>query len=446
MKASRYNVRVPAPGGGTLLFNAATAALAHLGPADEPVVAHILAGSPASNDAETGLSATLREEGFLVEDDADELAAQRADSQRARIGSRSFLLTVAPTLACNFACDYCFERTAAGPPMSEETERALLAFCRKRLAGAEDLLVNWFGGEPTLLLGTIERLNPALAEAAARHGVEVRPGEIVTNGWLLDESVARRLAAAGILEAQITLDGPEPIHDARRRLPDGHGTFARILRGIEESAAHLNITIRVNLDRRNEASAPDLLETLDRRALLNRVGVYFAPVLDDNPSCGGLHGRCFGSAEFPEKLAALHERLFSEGRAQIGYPEVAGGSACGADTDLAFVVGPDGTLFKCWEDLTDLGTSVGSVHAEEPEPWQRRNSERYLTWDPFEKSGCRECEVLPLCMGCCPRRAIRLDLPDRGYCCAWKHNLGPMLVLRHRAEGGEEANPAGPGS
>jgi uncharacterized protein len=278
-----------------------------------------------------------------------------------------------------------------------------------------------------------------LAEAAAAAGAEVRPGEIITNGWLLDDEMARRLAAAGIREAQVTLDGPEPIHDARRRLPDGRGTYARILRGIEETAEHVKVTIRVNLDRRNEAAAPELLEDLDRRALLDRVWVYFAPVLEDVSGCAGTHGRCFASSEFPGKLAALHERLFAEGRVQVAYPEVAGGSACGADSVLSFVVGPDGSLFQCWEDLADPTASVGSVHAAEPEPWQRRNLERYLSWDPFEKSGCRECEVLPLCMGGCPRRAIRLALPDRGECCAWKHNLGPMLALRHRAEGGQEA-------
>jgi len=206
------------------------------------------------------------------------------------------------------------------------------------------------------------------------------------------------------------------------------------------------VTIRVNVDRRNESSAPELLEDLERRALLDRVGVYFAPVVEDALPCGSLRGRCFGAAEFPGTLTALHERLFSEGRVLVAYPEVTFGSACGANTELGFVVAPDGTLYKCWEDLGDPAASVGSVHVSKPEPWQRRNHDRYLAWDPFEKPGCRECEVLPLCMGGCPRRAIRLSLPDRGDCCSWKHNLGPMLALRHRAEGGKEVVVTSPDS
>jgi uncharacterized protein len=120
---------------------------------------------------------------------------------------------------------------------------------------------------------------------------------------------------------------------------------------------------------------------------------------------------------------------------------LAPGGHCGADSDNAFVVGPNGDLFKCWEDLSaDHSRSVGSVFQSEPTEVQHQTLHSYLAWDPLEKSGCRECEILPICMGGCPRQAMQQANATTGACCSWKFNLKEMLMLRYLCDLQKEAN------
>ena len=68
-------------------------------------------------------------------------------------------LTVCPTLACNFACPYCFQghgRTYES--MSREVRDEVVSLAERMLdaSGASRLRVTWFGGEPLLAPDVIE--------------------------------------------------------------------------------------------------------------------------------------------------------------------------------------------------------------------------------------------------------------------------------------------------
>jgi len=52
----------------------------------------------------------LKRGGFLIDDNIDELELLRFNLWRARFDERNLALTIVPTLACNFACVYCYER------------------------------------------------------------------------------------------------------------------------------------------------------------------------------------------------------------------------------------------------------------------------------------------------------------------------------------------------
>ena len=54
-------------------------------------------------------------------------------------------------------------------------------------------------------------------------------------------------------------------------------------------------------------------------------------------------------------------------------------------------------------------------------------------------TGCRSCEVMPLCHGGCPLEAMRHPERDRGACEHYKFHLEPLLELRHLHRGGENA-------
>ena len=431
MKASRYNRLLPTDDGCILAFNASSAALLRIRPEKREAFHRVLARPDlAESEEEHRFRDVLLEKKFLVDDGLDEVAQLAARNRWYRFGGSLFSLALAPTLSCNLRCDYCYERPSPGR-MTGETERAVLGFADRRMPGAESVSVSWFGGEPTLCLGTIERMQAGLRALADRHGARLMPAGIVTNGWLLDREAAERLAAAGVATAQITLDGPREVHDARRKLPDGRGTFDRIVGNLAGAADILRCAVRVNVDERNAASAAIVVAELRRAGLLDRVSVDFAQVRPSQGACADLGDSCYSVEEFAGRLVELYGRLLRDGFESVDHPTVSPGGQCGADCDRAFVVAPDGTLFKCWEEIgAGKAASVGTVFSDTVTPAQRGNLDRYLARDPLACAECRECAVLPLCMGGCPLDAARAPGGPEHACCTWKYNLDDMLKLR----------------
>ena len=432
MKPSRFNIFQESDSGATLAFNSASAALAEILPDKYPIIQRLMTSpGSASTDEEKQYLAALTEGKYLVPAEMDELGAMAVRNRRQRFGASTFLLTIAPTLACNFRCDYCFE-AQSNCRMDRDTEQALLTFAEPRVKRSESLFITWFGGEPTLCIDTIERMQLGFRQMAARFEIPMQPSAIITNGYLLDRTMATRLKELGVCEAQVTLDGPAPVHDTRRKLANGRPTYERILSNLEQSAEIIRIGVRVNVDRLNLETTGQILSDLRQRDLLGKVAVYFAQVNASTTVCADIKDRCLTTEEFSRGQIGLYRKLIDNGFYAIEYPMLSPGGHCGADSDNAFVVGPNGDLFKCWEELsTDHSHTVGSVFQSEATPIQRQTDHAYLSWDPFVKSGCRECEILPICMGGCPRQALRENHPTTGACCSWKYNLREMLSLRY---------------
>ncbi len=442
MKASRYNRWVDLPTSSRLLFNSRSAALVEIDCDQIPVIRRLLDHpESAANATEKEYVEGLTYGKFLIADEAEELVQMKAQNRLRRFHDAPLFLTIAPTLACNFACRYCYENTG-GKSMDADTERALLDFAQKRLIGASGLMVTWFGGEPTLCLPTVLRIQRRLAEFASAQGVKMDPTGIVTNGYCLDRKAAEQLASVGIVDTQVTLDGPPAIHDQRRPLRNGEGTFHRIIDNLREAVDFLHITVRINVDHDSLSQAGDVMAELDRAGLLSRLGVYFAPVMGTDGVCADIVGRCFSGEQFASAQVSLYQALLDSGHNCIDYPTLAPAGHCGADSANAWVVAPNGLLFKCWEELSlNPDKSVGSLHSDQITSRQQANLDRYMAWDAFDKPGCIGCDVLPLCMGGCPIQGIKKNSNLTGSCNSWKYNLGDMLKLRYLLENRKEVNP-----
>jgi uncharacterized protein len=377
--------------------------------------------------------------GYLIGDAIDEVTALRVQANMSRLSSSTLALTIAPTLACNFSCDYCFESQSA-VRMSEQTQRALLDFADYHLEEASKLLVCWFGGEPTLCLPIIERLQTELLEIAERHNAQMEPTSLITNGYLLDGKMARKLRNLDITEAQITIDGPPAVHDRRRKLRNGKGTFARIMDNLTEISDILTVGIRINVDRENTEEACQVVEILRDRKILSSIKVSFAQVQSSGAACADIRDRCLGHEEFSRWQVRLYKNLMDKGIYHVDYPEISGGVTCGAVSKNSFVISPTGDCFKCWEELSlDREKSIGDIFSSQPNEQQKVNIERFRAWNPFEMAECRECDILPICLGGCPIHGLNAGDKDRGACSPWKFNLRDMLELRYQCEAAREA-------
>jgi uncharacterized protein len=435
VKPSRYNFFFQVDDDAILGYNSLTTALAELN-APEFAALQEFCAEPGNGYFDARGLGSFRDElvkdGFLVPDDADELAqigAIHASLKAQR--ERTIGLTIVPTLDCNFRCTYCFSY-ARPERMSAQVQEALLRFVEARLPSANGLSVTWYGGEPTLCLDVIEGLTQQLRDACERHEARYLPASIVTNGFLLTEKVAQRLKAAGITHAQVTLDGDRDTHDRRRPLQGGVGTFDRILDNVAASRNILEIQIRINVDRSNANTAETALDALIEHGLQG-IPAYFGHVKPFTEACAGIESGCLSDQEFGELNLALTRRAIARGFASLDYPQLKLGGVCGADHGLGYLIAPDGLLFKCWAQAS-LGPehSIGNIFDDQVHPRQAENLRRFADWNAPADERCSECRVLPICMGGCPYQ--RVNRAPGANCSPWQSFLLDTLALRYRAE------------
>jgi radical SAM protein with 4Fe4S-binding SPASM domain len=159
------------------------------------------------------------------------------------------------TGGCNLRCVHCRREWDAAPPNELTTDEARrLIIDAIADAGWGSILV-FSGGEPLMRADLFE-----LLEHARKRGVIPA---LATNATLIDDGVARRLAALGVPRASVSLDGATAAtHDAFRGLP---GSFEQALAGIASlKAAGIEVQINVTFTKKNAADAPAMLELVQK--------------------------------------------------------------------------------------------------------------------------------------------------------------------------------------
>jgi len=100
---------------------------------------------------------------FLVDDGCNELDLIRLRLLKGRFATNYLGLTIAPTADCNFRCPYCYEKDAIKPDyMTKQVEDSIVEFAKKHMKTIAKLAVVWYGGEPLMNMGSIDRLSKNL--------------------------------------------------------------------------------------------------------------------------------------------------------------------------------------------------------------------------------------------------------------------------------------------
>ena len=158
------------------------------------------------------------------------------------------------TARCNLHCAHCYAAESCG---DEELTTAEARALIDDLAGLDVPVVLLSGGEPLLR----EDVFDLIAYARER---DLRPS-LSTNGTLIDEATARRLAEVGTAYVGVSLDGLEETHDRFRGEP---GSFQRSLTGLRNVRdAGLKTGIRFTVTRDNVDDLPGMLELVEREQI-----------------------------------------------------------------------------------------------------------------------------------------------------------------------------------
>lgn len=365
--------------------------------------------------ADKELEAQLIRMKALVDDDEYEIRKIRFTATARRYGNESLSLTINPTLACNFRCPYCFEEGHPVTRMTDEIEEKVVNFIRS--FNAKRLSVTWFGGEPLLEFNRIKSLTAKFTTLGLSY-----QASIITNGYLLTKEIAQQFAGLKIHKAQITLDGVGADHDCRRFLQGGRPTFDTIYRNLLDIGEHvpeLKVTIRVNIDKDNINSFIDVYNLIGNKYHNIRVVPAFVSDVD-----GDGHLPCVMNVD--EKFAYLR-KLFHEHKLEFNkfYPDYIR-QECSVRNAMSIVIGPEGELYKCWNDVAKpdkVYGHIGSGITNEKVLYD------YLTKaDPFDDERCRACLLLPVCGGGCPyARMIDLEKKTNKACPLNVTNLADYL-------------------
>jgi uncharacterized protein len=379
--------------------------------------------------------------GFLLDEDVNELNVIR-ETRRLSRDDISPTITVLPTLGCNFVCEYCFERVRSGS-MSLAVQDALIRFVNcSLLPNAKSLSINWYGGEPLLVLPIIESLAQELKKVCSEHDLPPPTQQIITNGFLLGPATVQRLKAAGIDSAQVTLDGTAEMHDKQRHLRDGTGTFATILENLKLVKNSITLNIRINVSRLNHENVLDLLRLLRDEGIAPPALPYIASVEEFNCECEPTSEEIFT----PEQFAAFREELIESCvREKIvlvsnDRPRLVASGYCVVDNPRGFVVDPNGHLYKCW---AQVGGAVSEPSAKllQPETWKDIKPTPLEMRDALEDTDCCDCRILPVCMGGCPvlmqqyRMRGTKRCPSLRFC--FPQELRRMFLSSDSGPGGE---------
>ena len=410
------------------LFTNATLAL----PPDAWRRAQLLLKNPDIADLDPDLHALFRSTGFIVDEDFDELSALEEIFKISKGGARQFSLGIITSLQCNFRCPYCYQ-DHQDSRMSSAVQDSIVKYLERTLPGKSAFHIAWWGGEPLLEAKLIDSFGHRIMTLCESLGVRYS-SSIISNCYLLTPANISVLNRANLNHLQVTLDGPETFHNQRRYLINGKGTYRKIMNGLRnltQALPTLGITVRVNVSRGITDIEPWHQLFDDLEPLKKHVALHFTPVAP----AGNFVQLCMPKHRFDDfyrkitELAQAREFAITSGRKQPGTVY------CGAIPVSNWLIHPRGYITKCTARMDSPEGSLGKLL---PDGTVELNDEAplWLGFTPFEIEECRNCEVLPTCMGGCLKIPMHKDpFLDR---CGLKSGISQYLkdrIIRERTGG-----------
>lgn len=306
------------------------------------------------------------------------------------------------TLKCNLNCRHCLSDSGTPAPDELAPEE-----CRRlvdQLTALKVFQVNIGGGEPFMRSDFMD----LLAYAHAKGLVTC----VSTNGTVIENDLARRLARLKLMYLQVSLDGAtEEINDRIR----GRGTYRRILRGIECLAENgVNFSINMVLTRLNYPQLNTLREMAKHYGAELRVS-RFRPSgraktsrVELGPEPGQLEEFALWLAR--HDMVRTGDSFFcltSEKRRRKGL------DMCGA-AKMTCCVSPTGNVYPC-AFLQEPEFCVGNVRtAAFKQMWD--HSPTFARLRNINVETCRSCSRFEVCRGGCPAMAYHtyhdINMPD----------------------------------
>ena len=315
-----------------------------------------------------------------------------ACSEESKLG-----IVLCPTLGCNFACPYCYEDKLSSKPMSIETQMKVIDFINQYKDKKKGFTLNWHGGEPLSSFKVIKQFYSLIEKYSE---LPLLHSSMVSNGYLLTQEICEYFESKKLNYLQITIDGNKITHNKTRILKNGKGTFDRIIHNIDLAVEYMpncTIGVRTNIGIHNKDEYSEIYKIFSERWKGKNVNVYYAFILNNS-----LEEKKDNSSV---ELSTREKCNFLLSLAKGGvisssnlYPKVDCNSCTCTDMS-AYVIDPNGYIYKCWADVGIKKRAVGNL--DEGLKNFDIISEFVQGSDKFSDPKCNNCRYMPICDGGC---------------------------------------------
>ena len=362
---------------------------------------------------------------LLIPEGFDEYAAWRHRLvDRRNNEAHIFILHFLPTIQCQFECDYCFENGAdrgvgMPNPIIDKSQEWLDGYFGEH-PEIDTFRLVIFGGEPLLRKDLVRRGLEAFHSIAQKHNLEFWC-ELTSNGELLDESTAAFLSKHEWKRVQITLDGPEELHDTRRHGHNLRPTFANIMWNVKMLLASNyipRIDIRISFDSQTADRAPELIRYLAEVDVERRINLSLGMITSTfQKETLVVIGNVQHQQGQPKTERIMAEKALAIWQVAKEYgfripEEFITGPWCVAIAKHSAVLQPDGSLQKCFCTAGRSEYNFGTIAESAGEYLKDTRFEHFRRTDQCIEE---KCEFLPMCGGGCIHDAVVANGGPEGF-------------------------------
>lgn len=350
---------------------------------------------------------SLYKKGFIIDDCVNEMDLIKEEYNNAKYGQEQFYLMVFPTQDCNLKCWYCYESHKPNTRMSQTVIGDILKHVERKLkeSSIRRFRLGFFGGEPLI---DFDRIGYPLAKGIKalcdNKGISFA-SFFVTNATLISDSMISKFEELNPY-FQITLDGDKNKHNnVRIWKDDNRGTYEQIVSSIMKLASRIpytkdsddpRITLRINYDNNTLRNLDSLLSDI-KDINRDQISIHFERVWQTRDAVDDVQRELLINTitKFVKAGFIITHGIFR--RKSI---------SCPSDSDNFYIVNYDGTIHKCNGRTLSDETREGYLNHDGNLEWDMKRRNFRLGIITFDNEACRNCKILPLCMGPCSQKLI----------------------------------------
>lgn len=396
MKLSKFNIKIEDKDQ-ILIYNSYTKASIYLPKNSDTLPIEDIESFKKFN---TGEQKILIENGFVIDDDKDELSELKYIFEKNYFNTDFLNIALTPSLECNFECPYCCEKSNYKPIQNiEKYFKTLRVYAEKHFKTNKNVQLSLFGGEPLLYAGEfIDFLNWVDIDSKKNGYGYITT--IVTNGSLLTNEIINNLLLHNLRSLQITIDGDKETHNQYRQFKNGNPSFDILIDKIElvlklsENFENFKFTLRLNLNNTTVEKVSESISNI-KEEYRDRINLLIRPIYNTSAYRKTNDNKTSELSKYIEMGKKLGFQIKKD---RFNFQSC---EAC-ADSKFFYLL-PDLSMWKCINDLDNENACIGRINDDgEPEikPENVVNWYKYAS-SAFIDNDCLECKLLPDCLGGC---------------------------------------------